>query len=161
MLQKLFFISAFTLILFTAESSFSKGMENDTVMTYKQVVEKSFEDWQRGQGSPFSLLNKNFEWVIAGSNRYAGRYNEKSFNEELIKPFNERLAQPLKPTDWKIYQDGDVVVVHFSASASLKDGSVYSNSYAWFFEFSEGDVSKVTAFLDMPAFEDVLNIVVD
>lgn len=40
----------------------------------------------------------------------------------------------------------------------LINGEQYRNSYAWFFTFEDEEVTEVTAFLDMPAFEKVLEI---
>ena len=122
----------------------------------KAVVETSFQQWQDGKGSPFPLLSKDMRWTIAGSNRFAGTYERGPFIKDIVEPFSERLKEPLKPTRWDVYEDGNVVIIHFDAEAPLINGEQYRNSYAWFFTFRDGEVSKVTAFLDMPAFEAVM-----
>lgn len=122
----------------------------------KGAVEASFQQWQDGKGSPFSLLSKDMRWTIAGSNRFAGTYERGPFIKDIVEPFSQRLKEPLKPTRWEVYEDGNIVIIHFDAEAPLINGGQYRNSYAWFFTFRNGEVSEVTAFLDMPAFEAVM-----
>ena len=132
-----------------------------TAQSKKLTVEESFQQWQDGVGSPFELLSEDMRWTISGFNKYAGAYTRESFEEELIEPFNERIEEPLKPTQWKVYEDGDVVIIHFDAETTLINGEQYKNSYAWFFTFEGEEVTEVNAFLDMPAFEKVLEIEVE
>lgn len=135
------------------------SIQSETTAKSKKVtVEKSFQQWQDGVGSPFELLSEDMRWTISGFNKYAGTYTREPFEEELIEPFNERIEEPLKPTQWEVYEDGDVVVIHFDAETILINGEQYKNSYAWFFTFEGEEVTEVNAFLDMPAFEKVLEI---
>lgn len=122
----------------------------------KASVEKSFQQWQNGEDSPFSLLSEDVRWTITGSNRYAGTYERDPLIKDLIEPFSKQLKEPLKPTRWDVYEDGNVVIIRFDAEAPLINGDQYRNSYAWFFTFRDSEVTKVTAFLDMPAFEAVM-----
>ena len=132
-----------------------------TAQSKKVTVEESFQQWQEGVGSPFELLSEDMRWTISGFNKYAGAYTREPFEEELIEPFNQRIEEPLKPTQWNVYEDGDVVIIHFDAETTLINGEQYKNSYAWFFTFEGEEVIEVNAFLDMPAFEKVLEIEVE
>ncbi|MEO0377587.1 MAG: nuclear transport factor 2 family protein [Cyanobacteria bacterium P01_A01_bin.17] len=127
----------------------------------KAIVETSFQQWQEGTGSPFELLSEDMRWTISGFNKYAGTYTREPFQEELIEPFTERIAEPLRPTQWQVYEDGDVVIIHFDAETTLINGEPYRNSYAWFFTFEGEEVTEVNAFLDIPAFEEVLAMEVE
>ncbi|MEO1159172.1 MAG: ketosteroid isomerase [Pseudomonadota bacterium] len=124
----------------------------------KASVEKSFQQWQDGEGSPFSLLSEDVRWTISGSNRFAGTYERGPFIKDLVEPFSKRLKEPLKPTRWDVYEDGNVVIIRFDAEAPLINGEQYRNSYAWFFTFRDREVTRVTAYLDMPAFEAVMDM---
>ncbi|WP_414624661.1 nuclear transport factor 2 family protein [Calothrix sp. CCY 0018] len=160
MIKPFHFLAAIALI-FTVSCSVvgQTSVENGTTAQSKKViVEESFQQWQKGTGSPFELLSEDMRWTISGFNKYAGTYTRKPFEEKLIKPFTKRIAAPLKPTQWKVYQDGDVVIIHFDAETTLINGKQYKNSYAWFFTFESEEVTSVTAFLDMPAFEKVLEM---
>ncbi|MEM6520590.1 MAG: ketosteroid isomerase [Cyanobacteria bacterium P01_C01_bin.70] len=127
----------------------------------KAIVEESFQQWQDGTGSPFELLSADMRWTISGFNTYAGTYTREPFEAELIAPFNARIEEPLRPTQWQVYEDGDVVIIHFDAETTLINGEQYRNSYAWFFTFEGEEVTEITAFLDMPTFEQVLEIEVE
>lgn len=133
-----------------------RGVDAAAGKSNKALVEQSFQDWQDGRGSPFTLLSEDIRWTIAGSSPFAGTYARDAFVNDIVAPFNQRMAAPLKPTRWDVYQDGSMVVIQFDAEAPLVTGAQYRNSYAWFFAFDEGQVTEVTAFLDMPAFEAVM-----
>ncbi|MBE9080292.1 ketosteroid isomerase [Romeria aff. gracilis LEGE 07310] len=154
------FLAVMALILTVGCSAVGQtSVHNETsAPSKKAVVEASFQQWQDGAGSPFELLSEDMRWTISGFNTYAGTYTREPFEEELIAPFNERVEEPLRPTQWQVYEDGDVVIIHFDAETTLINGEQYRNSYAWFFTFEDEEVTKVTAFLDMPAFEKVLEI---
>ena len=51
------------------------------------------------------------------------------------------------------------MIVLFEASARLRSGNRYANSYAWFFRFEDGRVKNVTAVLDLTAFDQALDLV--
>lgn len=75
--------------------------------------------------------------------------------EEVIRPFNARLSQGLKPTIRSLNVDGDSVIVFFDASGMARDGKPYTNTYAWFWELRDGRVVKAYAFYDSIAFNDL------
>ena len=163
MIKPLHFLAVIALILPVSCSAVGQTSVPDetTTLSKKVIVEESFQQWQDGTGSPFELLSEDMRWTISGFNTYAGTYTREPFEEELIAPFNERIEEPLKPTQWQVYEDGDVVIIHFDAETTLINGEQYRNSYAWFFTFEGEAVTEVTAFLDMPAFEQVLEIEVE
>ncbi|MFC4701177.1 nuclear transport factor 2 family protein [Glaciecola siphonariae] len=116
----------------------------------------AFQEWADGTGDPFSLLSNDMAWTIIGSTRTAGTYNLDEF-KALVEPFNQIIAQPLRPTKWKTFADADTVVIHFTAQTPLKTGELYTNEYAWFFKFRQSKVVNVRAFLDLPKFERALD----
>lgn len=122
----------------------------------RAVVEAAFRAWSDGTGSPFDLLRDDATWTIVGrsvaSKSYQGR---EAFVREVIRPFNARLSEPLKPSVRRIYADGDHVIVFFDATGTARDGEPYSNTYAWFFEMREGRVLAATAFFDSVEFNEL------
>lgn len=122
---------------------------------HRAAVDRAFTDWSKGTGSPFDLLSDDMRWTIIGTTSTAGTYNRPRF-DALVAPFNERIAEPLKPTEWQVVGDGNTVMVHFSAQAPLKTGELYDNEYVWVFRFEGNQVIDVRAFLDLPKFERAL-----
>lgn len=125
-------------------------------LNHKQLVENAFTQWTQGSGSPFDLLADSAQWTIMGPTESAKTYNLTDFQEKVIKPFNQRLASPLKPNVHDIYQAGDEFIILFEAEATLLNGEVYRNSYAWFFTMQQGKVINVRAVLDLNAFDAVM-----
>ncbi len=87
----------------------------------KAIVQASFERWANGTGGPFELLAPDAEWTIVGSSPLSKTYRSKQqFLDEVIGPFNARMAAPLVPTIRGLYADGDMVIILFDAAATAK-----------------------------------------
>src|ERR1700733_8603258 len=115
----------------------------------KALVQASFERWKNGTGGPFELLSPDAEWTIVGSSPLSKTYQGKQeFIDQVIGPFNARMAKPLVPTIRGIYAAGDMVIIFFDAVATAKDGIPYSNTYTWYFQMKALQVIKAIAFFD-------------
>ena len=122
----------------------------------KSLVEGRFQAWREGSGNPFELLADEATWTIVGRSAASATYGSKAeFLEKVIRPFNARMSQGLKPAIRNIYADGDTVIVFFDAAGLAKDGKPYTNTYAWFMEMKNGRVIKVSAFYDSIDFNDL------
>jgi ketosteroid isomerase-like protein len=121
----------------------------------KALVRESFEAWVQGTGSPFELLADDASWTIEGnsvaSKTYQGR---ETFMRDVIRPFNARMSEGLKPTIREVCADGDIVVIFFDAKGTAGDGKPYTNTYFWLFEMHGGKVTKASAMFDSVEFND-------
>src|SRR5580704_11050853 len=77
--------------------------------------------------------------------------------DEVIDPFNARMAKPLVPTVRGIFADGDVVIILFDAAATTKDNKPYENTYTWYFQMQDAKVVKAIAFFDNRHFDEFWN----
>ena len=122
----------------------------------KALIEASFKAWSAGTGSPYDLLAEDATWTIVGrsaaSKTYQGR---EAFMREVIRPFNARMREPLKPSIRRIYGDGDTVIVFFDARGTARDGKPYVNTYAWFLELRNGKIVAASAFFDSLEFNEL------
>lgn len=122
----------------------------------KSLVETSFKAWSNGTGSPYDLLADNATWTIVGRSAASKVYGSKeAFMRDVIRPFNARMRDPLKPSIRRIYADGDTVIVFFDARGTARDGKPYVNTYAWFLELKDGKVIAASAFFDSLEFNDL------
>lgn len=124
----------------------------------RQIITEAFAKWSAG-GSTFfdDVLAQNVIWTIKGSSPTAGTYDGRDqFVREAVKPFIERLSAPLRPSVNHIWADGNAVIVYWDGVATAIDGKPYSNSYVWIFTMKDGRASRVTAFLDLELYEDVI-----
>ena len=145
-----------------ANVPFGEGkMSNHTETSEnKALVQASFERWRAGIGSPFELLAPDADWTIVGSSPLSKNYTDRqAFLDEVIQPFNARVATPLVPTVRGIYADGGTVIMLFDATATAADGIAYCNTYSWYFEMKNGRVIKATAFFDTRDFDAFWNCV--
>jgi uncharacterized protein len=123
----------------------------------KELVQAGFDRWRAGTGSPFELLASDAEWTIVGSSPLSKTYGRQAFLDEVIGPFNARMATPLVPAVRGIYADGDMVIIFFDASATTRDSHPYRNTYTWYFRMKESKVVNVVAFFDTREFDDFWN----
>jgi uncharacterized protein len=124
----------------------------------RALVQAAFDRWGAGTGSPFELLASDADWTIVGSSPLSKTYpNRQAFIDEVIGPFNARLASPLVPSMRGIYADGDVVIAFFDAAAPAKDGLPYRNSYTWYLRMRDARVVSVTAFFDTRVLDEFWN----
>lgn len=123
---------------------------------YRQTVSDAFDRWREGTGGPFELLADDARWTIVGSSPVSKTYQSKEeFLSEVIRPFNARMNQPLKPTLRQIHADRDTVIVLFDAESLCRDGKPYRNTYAWFIRFENTEAAEVTAFFDTRLFDEM------
>lgn len=121
----------------------------------RKTVEAAFEAWNAGTGGPYDLLAEEASWTIVGQSVASKTYpNRESFMSEVIRPFNARMSEPLKPTVRDIITEGDKVVIFFDAAGVAKDGKPYVNTYAWFWTMADGKVVQAHAFFDSVVFND-------
>jgi len=124
----------------------------------RALVQASFDRWDAGSGSPFELLAPEADWTIVGSSPLSKTYpSRQAFMDEVIGPFNARMATPLRPSVRGIYADGDMVIAFFDAAATTNDGRPYRNTYTWYFRMQHGKVVSATAFFDTREFDEFWN----
>jgi ketosteroid isomerase-like protein len=81
--------------------------------------------------------------------------NREAFLTEVIRPFNARKREPLRPQLREIYAEGDVVIVLFDASSVALDGEPYTNTYTWDLRMRGDRIVAATAFFDSIAFDEM------
>ncbi|MDA2889856.1 nuclear transport factor 2 family protein [Mycolicibacterium sp. BiH015] len=120
------------------------------------TVQRGFDAWRAGTGSPYDALADDATWEIVGNSAVSRVYTSKEdFLAAVIRPFNSRMSQRLVPTIRDIYADGDTVIVFFDAEGTARDGVPYRNTYSWFLTLREGNIVRASAFFDSIAFNDL------
>lgn len=134
------------------------GSVGTTTETNRRAISEAFARWAAGGSTFFSdVLTDDVVWTIEGSGPSAGTFQGRAdFVERAVRPFVSRLASPVRPTAYKLWADGEHVIVNWEGSGTARDGQPYANSYAWIFRMQDGKAVKVTAFLDLAPYDDVL-----
>src|SRR5688572_32211958 len=130
-MRNLIAAGAFVLALATGGGIMSAQTTSATIETRnKATIERSFNAWRDGTGSPYDLLADNATWTIVGRSVAAKTYESReAFMRDVIRPFNARMRTPLTPVIRHIYTDGDTVIVFFDATGTAHDGKPYVNTY--------------------------------
>jgi ketosteroid isomerase-like protein len=122
------------------------------------TVRQAFEGWAAGTSSFAELLAPGVAWTIHGSGPVAGLYRgREDFVERATRPLVSRLATSLVPNVHNIWAADDKVIVRFDAAATTTSGSTYRNQFVWIFRIQDGLVVEAEAFLDLIAYQKVLD----
>jgi ketosteroid isomerase-like protein len=129
----------------------------DSAARNAAIVREAFDGWANKGGNIFDLLSPDIRWTIHGTSSVAGTYTGV---EDFVKlgavPLVSRLATPLQPVLHDIWADGDRVVIRFDATATTTSGAPYENQYVWIFRMKNGAVVEAEAFLDLVAYQRVV-----
>nr|WP_246763299.1 hypothetical protein [Rhizobium sp. 007] len=52
--------------------------------------------------------------------------------------------------------DGDMVIIRFDGTATTTSGAPYRNQFVWIFRMKDGSVVEAEAFLDLVAYQQVV-----
>lgn len=122
------------------------------------TVREAFERWTAGGNVFADLLAHDVVWTIHGSGPVAGTYRGvKDFVDRASVPLVSRLATPLEPVVHHIWAAGDSVIIRFDASATTTSGAPYRNQFVWIFRMAGGSVVAAEAFLDLVAYQQVVD----
>ena len=148
-------VFAFTLIQPTGDRAMAQN-KTEIETRNKALVQAGFEAWKAGTGSPFDLLADDASWTIVGNSDAANTYPSKeAFLQQVIRPFNARMKEGIKPSIRGLHADGEAVIIFFDAAGVASDGKPYTNTYAWFFDMRDGKVIRAHAFFDSLPFNDL------
>jgi ketosteroid isomerase-like protein len=124
----------------------------------EEIVRQAFEGWAAGRNAFTEILAPDVTWTIHGSGPVAGTYRSReAFIEHASRPLISRLATPLVPKLRRIWTADDTVVIRFEAAATTTAGRPYSNQFVWIFRMNGGSVVEAEAFLDLVAYQDVVD----
>jgi ketosteroid isomerase-like protein len=122
------------------------------------IVREAFEGWAAGSASVFDLLSPGIRWTIPGSGPEDDTYHGvDDFVQRASAPLVSRLASPLTPEVHHIWAVEDRVIIRFDASATTTSGAQYRNQFVWIFRMEDGSVVEAEAFLDLAAYQEVVD----
>ncbi|QBE61771.1 nuclear transport factor 2 family protein [Pseudoduganella lutea] len=148
---------AFAIALLLSAGACAAARPPDTASN-RQAVDAAFQRWAAG-GSGFfdEMLHEDVVWTIAGSGPSAVTYRgRQAFLDSAVAPFAARMAAPVRPVARQVWADADHVIVRWRGEGTAGDGRAYHNNYVWIFRMRGGRAIEATAFLDLPAYDDVL-----
>lgn len=135
----------------------TESRDTDIEARNEAIVREAFEAWSAG-GNVFELLAPDVVWTIHGSGPVADTYRGvEDFVQRGAAPLVSRLATPLKPELHHIWAAGDRIVIRFDASATTTSGAPYRNRFVWIFRMKDGSVVEAEAFLDLVAYQAVVD----
>lgn len=148
----------FSAVAVPALASTTAGTVTNAEANNEAVVREAFEQWAAGSGNVFDLLAPDVRWTIHGTGPVADTYNGvEDFMQRGSVPLVSRLASPLTPVVHHVWAVRDKVLIRFDASAITTSGAPYRNQFVWIFRLEDELVVEAEAFLDLVAYQEVIN----
>lgn len=145
-------------LTFLAATAPVQAQCTDVTARNESIVRRAFDNWAKGGNVFAELLAPDVKWTIPGSGPVAGTYiGLKDFVERASVPLVSRLATPIVPKVHHIWAVGDTVIVRFDGSATTTSGAPYANQFVWIFHMTNGVVTEAEAFLDLIAYQQVVD----
>lgn len=146
--------------LILAAATLAQTQSADVTARNEAIVRQAFDNWAKGtSGNVFTeLLAPDVKWTILGSGPVAGTYlGLKDFVDRASAPLVSRLATPVVPKVHHIWAIGNTVIIRFDGSATTTSGAPYANQFVWIFRMNNGVVTEAEAFLDLAAYQRVID----
>jgi uncharacterized protein len=132
--------------------------QTDVTARNEAVVRQAFDGWLTGGNVFAELLAPDVRWTIHGSSPVATTYTSiEDFVERAAAPLTSRLATPIVPEVHGVWASGDTVIIRFDGSATTTSGAPYTNQFVWIFRMTDGVVTEAEAFLDLAAYQEVVD----
>ncbi|MCK0174435.1 MULTISPECIES: nuclear transport factor 2 family protein [Mycobacteriaceae] len=128
----------------------------DPAQRNTQIVRDAFE---RGVGGPdtfYAILADDVTWTVARAGRQTTYTTRQQFLDDGARPVVDRLTGPIQADVHEVVADDDQVVARWRGTATALDGRPYVNEYAWFLTMAGERVTRVVAYLDLVALDDLL-----
>ncbi|MEH2563663.1 nuclear transport factor 2 family protein [Bradyrhizobium sp. AZCC 2289] len=135
--------------------------KNTVTSANKAKIEAALNALMAGDPTDIKkLLAEDVEWTIPGNSLISGTMHSLAeVSQKVFRPFEARFSRSKDRFRLRkihgIYADGDTIIAHMDGSGLANDGKPYTNSYVWLLTMRNGKATRVTAFLDSYAVDDL------
>jgi ketosteroid isomerase-like protein len=129
-----------------------------TAADNKQLLQRAFEEFSRGNGRPFTdLWADDFCWTVTGHAPWSKTYRGKqTVLKELIAPLFANFATQYSNTAFRFIAEDDYVVVECRGQVTTKSGKPYNNTYCYVCRIENGKLKELTEYMDTALVAEVL-----
>ncbi|WP_232079842.1 Atu4866 domain-containing protein [Mycolicibacterium parafortuitum] len=132
----------------------SPGREQERRNT--ELVRDAFARGVSGQDSFYAILAEDVQWTVVRAEAPRTYTNRAEFLRDGAGPIVSRLDGPIRAEVHELVADGDTVVARWRGVATARDGAPYVNEYVWVMTLRDERVSRVSAYLDFVALDELL-----
>ncbi|ANW63619.1 nuclear transport factor 2 family protein [Mycolicibacterium murale] len=117
------------------------------------------EAFNRGVGAPdtfYGILADDVHWTVARAEAPSTYTSRQEFLANGSGPITSRLNGQITAEVHELIAQGDQVVARWRGTATARDGLPYVNEYNWVMTMAGGQVTRVVAYLDLVALDELL-----
>ncbi|MGA5464157.1 nuclear transport factor 2 family protein [Mycobacterium sp. NPDC050041] len=117
------------------------------------------EAFTRGVGNAetfYAILADDVTWTVARATAPTTYTSRQQFLDDGAAPIVDRLTGQINAEVHELVADDDQVVARWRGTATARDGVPYVNEYAWVMTMADERVTRVVAYLDLVALDDLI-----
>jgi ketosteroid isomerase-like protein len=117
------------------------------------------EAFARGVGDAetfYAILADDVTWTVARAATPTTYTSRQQFLDDGVAPIVDRLTGQIQAEVHDLIADDDQVVARWRGTATARDGVPYVNEYAWVMTMANERVTRVVAYLDLVALDDLV-----
>lgn len=117
------------------------------------------EAFARGVGDAetfYAILADDVTWTVARATAPTTYTSRQQFLDDGVAPIVNRLTGQIQADVHEVIADDDQVVARWRGTATARDGVPYVNEYAWVMTMANERVTRVVAYLDLVALDDLI-----
>jgi ketosteroid isomerase-like protein len=128
----------------------------DMTQRNTQIVREAFARGVGGADSFYAILADDTQWTVARATSPTTYTSRQQFLDAGAEPVVGRLTGSIDAQVHELVADGDQVVARWRGTATARDGLPYVNEYAWAMTLEGERVTRVVAYLDFVALDDLI-----
>ncbi len=125
----------------------------------EHLLASMMEAFNRGVGAPdtfYGILADDVHWTVARAEAPSTYTSRQEFLANGSGPITSRLDGQITAEVHELIAQGDQVVARWRGRATARDGLPYVNEYNWVMTMAGGQVTRVVAYLDLVALDELL-----
>lgn len=129
-------------------------------MNMDEMKRKAMQFWEAFNRTDLegalALLSENVVFTVSGTTPFSGTLEGKEKLRVHMQRFAAQLEPGAKMEARELIGEGNTVVALTEGTMRAKTGRDYNNKYAFVFRFADGEIVRVTEFLDTVLVETAL-----
>lgn len=137
-------------------TSYAAPPAADAEQRNTHVVREAFTRGVGGAETFYAILADDVTWTVARATAPTTYTSRQQFLDNGAAPIVDRLTGQIQAEVHELIADDDQVVARWRGTATARDGVPYVNEYAWVMTMAKERVTRVVAYLDLVALDDLI-----
>ncbi|MGB3483673.1 MAG: nuclear transport factor 2 family protein [Mycobacterium sp.] len=145
-----------TVAAFGAGATAHAAPTTDVEQRNVQLIQEAFARGVGADDTFYAILADDVQWTVARADTPSTYTGRQDFLDNGAAPIVDRLNGEIRAQVQELVADDNQVAARWHGTATARDGQPYVNEYAWFMTMENERVTRVVAYLDLVALNDLI-----